>query len=85
MIRSDRGFSVDVQASSAIRYEESGKTMKIPAEWLSSPPETIAVRRRDVRAFDGSADELDVTDGARIVENILRALASKGWTLQVEE
>jgi len=86
LITSDRGFSVDVGASSTIRYEESGKTMMIPAERLSSPEETIAVRRRDLGTWEGSADgEVDVTDRARIVENIRRALASKGWTLQVDE
>lgn len=86
LITSDRGFSVDLEAPSAIRYQESAKTMEISAEWLSSPAETIAVRRRDVRVWDGSAEEeLDVTARARIVENIRRALLSKGWTLQVEE
>ena len=85
-ITSNRGFSVDVGASSAIRYQESGRTMEISAERLSGPEETIAVRRTDVQAWEGSAGrEIDVTDRARIVENIRRALASKGWTLQVEE
>ena len=86
LITSDRGFSVHLEVPSALRYEESGKTMEISAEWLASPAETIAVRRGDVRAWDRSAEgELDVTDRARIVENIRRALLSRGWTLQVED
>src|SRR5262245_23114918 len=55
LITSDRGFSVDMGASSAIRYEESGRTMTISAERPGSSEEMIAVRRGDVRAWEGSA------------------------------
>jgi hypothetical protein len=85
LIVSSRGFSVDVGARSAIRYEESGKVLEIFAEWLVGPEPEVALRRRDVRAWDGHEGDVAESDRIRIVENIRRAFAFKGWTLVIED
>jgi hypothetical protein len=86
LIVSRDGFSVDVEARSAIRYEESGKAMEIFAEWLVSTEPRIALRRRDVRGWDGEAERgLTESDRSRIVENVGRAFNYRGWALVVED
>jgi hypothetical protein len=85
LIVSRRGYTVDV-ARSAIRYEEAGRTMEIFSEWLVGPDPKIAVRRRDLRAWEGDKGaELTEADRLRIVENIRRAFVFKDWTLVIED
>jgi hypothetical protein len=85
LIVSRRGFSVEVRGRSAIRYEEHGTVMQIFAEWLVGPEQKIALRRRDVRAWEGHEGEVAEQDRIRIVENIRRAFTFKGWTLVIED
>lgn len=86
MIVSRQGFSVEVRAPSAIRYEETDKVMEIFAEMLVSDDAKIAVRRGDIRAWQDRDAQRDVTEAERtqIIENIRRAFAFKGWVLVVE-
>lgn len=88
LIASRRGFSVELMlARSAIRYEEARRgAMEIFAESLVGPDPKIAVRRRDVRAWEGDEEaDLAEADRLQIVENIQRAFAFKDWTLVVED
>jgi Immunity protein 74 len=86
LIVSRNGFAVGV-AHSVIRYEEAGKVMEIFAEWLATAEAQIIIRRHDVRAWEGPVGQIEVEESerARIVANIHRALAFKGWLLVVEE
>ena len=86
LIASRRGFSVDVGARNTIRYEEAGRAMEIFAEWLAGPDPKMAVRRRDVRAWEGHHEaDLAEADRLRIVANIQRAFAFKEWVLVIED
>jgi hypothetical protein len=81
LIVSQAGFSVEVRLPDGIRYEEAGRVIDVFAEMLAGPEPTMVVRRGDVRDAHGDLPE---PERARVVENIGRAFAFKGWTLLVE-
>ena len=84
LIVSRSGFSVELRAPSAILYAEPGKVIKVFAEMLATPEPKLAVRAKDVRAWQESGIEIDDAERARIIDNIRKAIAFKGWTLVVE-
>jgi hypothetical protein len=86
LIVSRNGFSVEVRAPSAIRYNEAGMKIEVFAEMLVAPEPKIAVRRRDIRSWQDPHHQVEVTESERdrIVENIRRAFEFKGWVLVVE-
>jgi hypothetical protein len=86
LVVSRDGFSVYFGGRSTIRYEEAGKLMEVFAETLVTAEPKIAVRRSDVRNWHASGRDVEVTEAecARIIENVRRALAFKGWILVVE-
>jgi hypothetical protein len=85
LIVSARGFSVEVLLPSTIRYEEADRSMDVFAELLVSDEPRLAVRRHDVRAWQGAPQGPAVTEAERatIIENLESAFAFKGWTLVI--
>jgi hypothetical protein len=81
LIVSQVGFTVEVRLREGIRYEEAGRSVELFAESLVGPARTMVVRRSDVRDARGDLPE---PERARVLENIGRAFAFKGWTLLVE-
>jgi hypothetical protein len=86
VIVSRRGFTVEVQAPTGIRYTESGRHMRVFAEMLASAEPAMAVRRTDVKAWDSPDDSAEVSeaDWYRILANIGRAFEFRGWVLEVD-
>ena len=89
LIVSRDGFSVEVVRGGAsavsIRYAEAGKAMEIFGEPLVSADPEIAIRRSDVGLWSGLERQGDLAEAerSRIVENIRKAFAFKGWVLVV--
>ncbi len=80
LIVSRDGFSVEVHPQShSIRYTDAGAVAEIFAEVLVSPEPKMAIRRKDVLVSSAEDSERD-----RIIHNIARAFAFKGWILVVE-
>jgi Immunity protein 74 len=86
VIISRRGFTVEVQTPTGIRYTESDKHMRVYAEMLASAEPAMAVRRTDVTAWDSPNDSAKVSeaDRDRILANIGRAFEFRGWGLEVD-
>ncbi len=74
VVVSRTGFSVEVKHHFIV-YTEADKEIEIFAEWLATREPQIVLRRSDV----------DTPDPARMIENIVRAFAYKGWQLIVEQ
>jgi hypothetical protein len=84
VIESDTGFSVEVLGRTGMRYAEHGKSAFVDSEVLAKPG-AIAVYPKSIRHWDPphDAEPLDDEDRNRIVTNIHRAFAARGYEAQV--
>jgi len=83
LIESDDGFAIEVLGRTGLRYSESGKSVWIDSEVLSTP--AITVYSRSINHWDAPYDSTSIgtAERVRILDNIRWALESRGEDLQV--
>jgi hypothetical protein len=79
------GFTVALQGRAGLRYCEGTRCMDVDGEVLMGPSGYV-VDSRSIRRWDPPhADEpIDAAKRAAIVANIRRALASRGYDIEVD-
>jgi Immunity protein 74 len=84
LIVSSSGFSVEVLGRTGMRYSEGDRTLFVDSEVLAKPG-AMALYRSSIKAWDAPHETDAITDDerSRIVENIGRAFAFKGYELEV--
>ncbi len=81
VIESDEGFAVEVLGRTGLRYTEGSRSAKVDSEVVMGPS-GLVIYKSSIRAW-GDGGEIDEPERARIVENIRRAFAFKGYDIEV--
>jgi hypothetical protein len=81
VIESDEGFAVEVLGRTGLRYSEGSRSVKVDSEVVMGPA-GLALYKSSIRAWADGGD-IDEPERARIVENIRRAFAFKGYDITV--
>ncbi len=84
LIESTSGFAVEVLGRTGMRYTEGGRSLFVDSEVLAKPG-AMALYSSSIKAWDAPHENEAITDDdrSRIIDNIGRAFASKGYELEV--
>jgi hypothetical protein len=78
------GYSVQILGRVGLRYREGERTMFVDSEILAGE-NAISAYSSSIKAWDppNDKDPIGEEERSRIIENIRRALESKGYELQI--
>ncbi len=85
VIESDEGFEVEIAGPSRVRYAERGRRMEIESELLLGP-EPLVLYASSIRGWfpPHQHETITAVNRDRIVDNIRRAIRSKGLEIKVD-
>ena len=81
VIESDEGFSVEVLGRTGIRYTEGSRSTMVDSEVVMGPS-GLAVYQSSIHAWSDGG-QIDAQERARIVKNLQRAFAFKGYDIDI--
>jgi hypothetical protein len=85
VIESTSGYSVKVLGRTGMRYTEGGRSVWIDSEVLAKP-KAIVMSKNSIKFWEGlEPGKVSGEDMDRIVHNIERAFAARGYELQVRQ
>jgi hypothetical protein len=86
------GFTVELVSATSLRYAEAGKTMALHRDWLVrdlessiAPGFSLTIWQSSTARWESPHDieDLGAPERARVLGNVLRALASRGLSAHV--
>jgi hypothetical protein len=84
LIVSAKGYSVEMVGRWQLCFREGGREMLVECETLAADY-GIAIWARDIRAWQGDDESVSEADRVRILVDLERAFAWRGWPLQVTD
>lgn len=86
VIESSEGFSVEVLGRTGLRYTEVGRDLIVDSEVLADGFGMLVIANsiRNWGSPPRACSDLELPDRVRIVENIQRAFASRGESVEVQ-
>jgi len=83
VIESDEGFSVELLGITGLVYQEAGKTFAVDSEVLAGPSGLAIYQQTIAQVHDDTREPVSRADRERIVANIQRAFAFRGYNIQI--